>query len=350
VTTFVVGSAIASIPAALMMRRIGRRAGFLLGVLLGGLGAAGAAAAIVAGSFWLFALAMSLMGAANAFGQQYRFAAADASEPAFKPKAISWVLAGGVVTGVLGPQVSIHARGILPDAPFAGPFVVLVGLYVVAAVILSRLVVPPPAPLVAGSDRGRPLSDIVLRRKFMVALMSAIASYALMSLVMTASPLAMIEHHHDHSDAQLAIQWHVIAMFGPSFFTGTLIARFGKPAMAAAGLLLIALAAAVALAGTEIVHFWTALILLGVGWNFGFVSSTAMVAELYRPAEAFRVQAVNEFLLFGTVAVASFSSGKLLASGGWETVNLFVFPVVAVCLMAISAQAIAERRERAAAA
>jgi MFS family permease len=347
VTAFVVGAAIASIPAALSMRRIGRRAGFMVGSLIGATGAVAAAAAIMAGSFLWFSMALLLIGVANAFGQQYRFAAADASEPSFKPKAISWVLAGGVVTGVLGPQIAIHGQGVIPSAPLAGPFAVLSVLLVVAALVLSRLRVPPPPPLRAAGDRGRSNLEILMRPKFLVALMSAVASYALMSFVMTATPIAMIEHHHHHSDAQLAIQWHVIAMFGPSFFSGSLVARWGKSTMAALGLVLIAVSAVIALTGTGLAQFWTALILLGIGWNFGFVASTAMVAELYRPEEAFRVQAMNEFILFGIVAMASFSAGKVLAGSGWETVNWIVFPVVAACLVLIAAQSIAERRSTA---
>jgi MFS family permease len=349
VTTFVIGSAIASIPAALAMRRIGRRAGFMSGALLGALGAVGSAASILLGSFVLFALAMAVMGASNAFIQQYRFAAADASEPSFKPKAISFVLVGGVVTGVLGPQVSIHTQWITPNAPLAGPFFVLSGLFVAAALVLSRLVVPAPAVVTTLSDRGRTLGEIVLKRKFIVALIVAISTYSLMSYVMTATPLAMVGHHHHHADAQLAIQWHAIAMFAPSFFCGSLIQRFGKVPVAASGLVLIALAAVVALSGTSLMHFWVALILLGVGWNFGFIAATAMVAGLYKPEESGRVQATNEFLLFGTVAMASFASGKLLAIYGWETMNLIVFPVVGICLLLMAFDGIATRRERLAA-
>jgi MFS family permease len=343
VTAFIVGSALASIPAALSMRRIGRRAGFMSGALIGAAGAAGGAVAIVAGSFLFFCLALVFMGAANAFGQQYRFAAADASVPAFKAKAISWVLAGGVVTGVVGPQIAIHGQGVIPAAPLAGPFAVVSVLLVLAAVILSRLDVPPPPPMVPGGG-GRPVLEILFQSKFLVALLAAISSYALMSFVMTATPIAMIEHHHQHSDAQLAIQWHVIAMFGPSFFSGGLVARYGKARMAALGLVLIALAAVIALSGTGLAHFWIALVFLGIGWNFGFIASTAMVAELYRPEEAFRVQAMNEFLLFGIVAIASFSAGKVLVGAGWEAVNWVVFPIVAATLLALLAQSIADRR------
>ena len=180
-------------------------------------------------------------------------------------------------------------------------------------------------------------------RRLLVALLAAVSSYALMSLVMTATPLAMIEHHHSHADAQTGIQWHVIAMFGPSFFTGSLIARFGKPGIATAGLLLIAASATVALAGTTLWHFWIALILLGAGWNFGFIASTAMVAELYRPEEAFRVQAMNEFILFSIVAIASFSSGGILVASGWTVVNLLVYPIVGVSILLIVWQAFADR-------
>jgi MFS family permease len=342
VSAFVLGPALASIPAAMTMRRIGRRNGFLIGTALGAIGAAIVTFAVIAASFWVYCFGMMLLGASAAFGQQYRFAAADAAEPAFRPRAISWVLAGGVVTGVVGPQLAIHAQGLIPGVPLAGPFLALIALFALAAVVLSRLDVPPPPPIVAGGG-GRPLLQILLQPRFLVALLAAVVSYALMSLVMTATPLAMIEHHHSHADAQTGIQWHVIAMFGPSFFTGSLIARFGKPGIAATGLLLIAASATVALLGTSLWHFWIALILLGVGWNFGFIASTAMVAELYRPEEAFRVQAMNEFILFSFVAAASFSSGGILVASGWTVVNVLVYPITAIAVLLIGWQAISSR-------
>jgi MFS family permease len=342
VSAFVLGPALASIPAAMTMRRIGRRNGFLIGTALGAVGAAIVTYAVIAASFWVYCFGMMLLGASAAFGQQYRFAAADAAEPAFRPRAISWVLAGGVVTGVVGPQLAIHAQGLIPGEPLAGPFLALIALFALAAVVLSRLDVPPPPPIVAGGG-GRPLLQILLQPRFLVALLAAVVSYALMSLVMTATPLAMIEHHHSHADAQTGIQWHVIAMFGPSFFTGSLIARFGKPGIAATGLLLIAASATVALLGTSLWHFWIALILLGVGWNFGFIASTAMVAELYRPEEAFRVQAMNEFILFSFVAAASFSSGGILVASGWTVVNVLVYPITAIAVLLIGWQAISSR-------
>jgi MFS family permease len=336
VSTYILGSAAASIPAALLMRRVGRRIGFIAGTALGGLGAIVVTAAIAMGLFWVFTAGMVLIGCAGAFLQQYRFAAADAAQPDYKPRAISWVMAGGVLTGV------IHAQPLIPGAPLAGPFLALVGLYVLSAIILSQLKVPPPPPLNA-TYTGRPLLTILMQPKFLVALLAAVASYALMSLVMTATPLAMIEHHHSMADAQTGIQWHVIAMFGPSFFTGALIARFGKPGIAAAGLLLIAGSATVALLGTSLWHFWIALVLLGVGWNFGFIAATAMVAELYKPEEAFRVQAMNEFILFSFVAAASFSSGGILVASGWTLVNQLVYPIVGVAVLLIIWQSLADR-------
>jgi MFS family permease len=342
VSTYILGSAAASIPAALLMRRVGRRIGFIAGTALGGLGAIVVTAAIAMGLFWVFTAGMVLIGCAGAFLQQYRFAAADAAQPDYKPRAISWVMAGGVLTGVIGPQLAIHAQPLIPGAPLAGPFLALVGLYVLSAIILSQLKVPPPPPLNA-TYTGRPLLTILMQPKFLVALLAAVASYALMSLVMTATPLAMIEHHHSMADAQTGIQWHVIAMFGPSFFTGALIARFGKPGIAAAGLLLIAGSATVALLGTSLWHFWIALVLLGVGWNFGFIAATAMVAELYKPEEAFRVQAMNEFILFSFVAAASFSSGGILVASGWTLVNQLVYPIVGVAVLLIIWQSLADR-------
>jgi MFS family permease len=342
VSAFVLGPALASIPAAMTMRRIGRRNGFIVGTAFGAVGAAIVTAGVVAANFWLYCLGMVFLGASGAFAQQYRFAAADASPPDYRPRAISWVLAGGVFTGVIGPQLAIHAQPLIPGAPLAGPFLTLVGLFALTALVLSRLNVPPPPPIVQGAT-GRPLMTILMQPKFLVALLAAIASFALMSLVMTATPLAMIEHHHSMADAQTGIQWHVIAMFGPSFFTGGLIARFGKPGIAAAGLLLIAGSATVALLGTSLWHFWIALILLGIGWNFGFIAATAMVAELYKPEEAFRVQAMNEFILFSFVAAASFSSGGILVASGWTLVNQLVYPVVGVAVLLIVWQSLADR-------
>jgi MFS family permease len=344
VTAFVVGSALASVPAALFMRRVGRRTGFITGLLCGAVGAVIAALAIMAASFVLFTLSQVLIGGAAAFVQQYRFAAADAAEPSFKPRAISWVMAAGVISGVLGPQIAINAGLVVPIGSSAASFVILAALMVVAALVMTRLVVPAPPPIVAGQG-GRPMLEIARQPKFLIALLSAIASYALMSFVMTAAPIAMVgHHHHTVADSQIAITWHVVAMFLPSFITGSLITRFGAGRIAATGFVLIGLGALASFTGTGIPQFWANLILLGVGWNFGFIASTAMLTTLYRPEEAFKVQAVNEFVLFGFVALASFGSGGLLASTGWMVINIIVLPVVAVALALLAWRGIADRR------
>ena len=343
VTAFVVGSTLAAIPAALLMQRVGRRIGFIAGMIIGISGCVAAGFAILASTFLGFCLAMGVAGASAAFGQQFRFAAADAAEPAFKPRAISWVMAAGVISGVIGPQVAIHGGWLTPSAPFAGPYFVVAALTLAAALILTGLAVPPPA-VRRGGNTGRPLAVIVFEPRFLVALLSAVASFSLMSFVMTATPLAMVGHHHTTADSQIAIQWHVIAMFLPSFVTGNLIGRFGKGAMAIAGFALIGAAALVSFTGTGIPHFWISLILLGVGWNFAFISATSMLAELYRPEEAFKVQAANEFVLFGIVALASFSSGGILAGAGWTIVNVIVLPVVVVCVGLIGWRTMMEKR------
>lgn len=344
VSAYVLGSAIASAPAALSMRRLGRRVGFMTGAGIGAIGALLAATAITAGAFWLFVGTMSLLGVASAFAQQYRFAAADAAEPSFKARAIAWVMLGGVFTGVLGPQVAIHARGLTPNVPFAGPFYVMVGLFVLAAILLSQLVVPAPVTREAQVGRGRSVWAVLSQPRFFVAVLISVASFTPMTFVMTATPLAMIGHDHTQSSAQIAIQWHVIAMYAPSFLTGHLISRFGRTTMAAAGMLVMAAAVTLALSGDGLLQFWGALILLGIGWNFSFISATAMVATLYRPDEAFRVQALSEFLLFSIVAAASFSSGRVLASSGWHSVNALVYPIIVIGLTLVAIQARLDRR------
>ncbi len=345
VTTFVVGSAIAAIPAALLMRRVGRRAGFIVGALIGATGAGLASLALSLGSFWFFAFSMTVLGGAAAFLQQYRFAAADASEPAFKDTAIAWVMAAGMVSGVAGPQIAIHARALSPDTPYAGPFFVLAMLFLAAIPMLAMLRVPKPKLPPSGQPSGRPLKVIVSQPRFLLAMLISIFAYAMMSLVMTATPLAMVQLcGHSVADAQIGMIFHVLAMFGPSFFTGHLISRFGRPAIAATGFLLIAAAAGVSLTGTGVWHFWLLLTLLGLGWNFGFIAGTAMITDLYRPEEAAKAQAFSEFVLFTVIALVTFASGGLIAAVGWTAINLIVFPVVALGIALIAVEELADRR------
>ncbi|MGB3337796.1 MAG: MFS transporter [Devosia sp.] len=349
VTTFVIGSAMTAIPAALLMRRVGRRAGFIVGALLGALGAGLASLALSLGSFWFFAFGMAVLGGAAAFLQQYRFAAADASEPAFKDKAIAWVMAAGMVSGIVGPQLAIHARVLSPDTPYAGPFFVLALLFLAAIPMLAMLRVPKVKLPPKGQPSGRPLSVIASQPRFLLAMLISIFAYAMMSLVMTAAPLAMVQLcGHSVADAQMGMIFHVLAMFGPSFFTGNLISRFGRSAIAAAGFVLIAAAAGVSLTGTSVGQFWLMLTLLGLGWNFGFIAGTAMITDLYRPEEAAKAQAFSEFVLFTVIALVTFASGGLIAAVGWTAINLIVFPFVVLGIALIAVEELAERRRAAA--
>lgn len=330
------GLAIGIVPAAILMRRFGRRDGYLVGATIGIMAGITAAAGIVLASFTVFCVGTLLAGFYASFVQSYRFAAADSASGAFKARAISWVMAGGLAAGVIGPQTVIWARDALPGAMFAGSFLGQAALALLSIVVIAWL---RPAPMImAAPGGGRPLGKILRQPRFLVAVTAGLVSYGLMSFVMTAAPLAMVGCGHSIGAAALGIQWHVLAMYGPSFFTGRLIDRFGKERVTAAGLVLIALAALVGLAGLTVAHFWTALVLLGVGWNFSFIGATALVTDCYRPEERAKVQAANDFLIFGSVAVASFSSGQLLDTGGWALVNWLVLPAVAVALVLIAWQ------------
>jgi MFS family permease len=333
ISCMILGTAIGTLPAGAVMKRLGRRTGFLGGSVLGFLASLLAAWAILIGSFWLFTLGCALAGTVTAFVQQFRFAAADTASDAFRPKAISWVMAGGVFSGIIGPQTVIFTKDLFAPVLFAGTYAALGCLFLLMGVILTFLKVPPVREKSVTDPQARPLGVILRQPSFIAAAVCGICSYALMSLVMTATPLAMIGCGLSQTDAALAIQWHVLAMFGPSFFTGALIAHFGERAIVLTGLALLCGCAVIALMGLEVAHFWSALILLGVGWNFGFVGATSMLTHCYRPAERATVQSFNDFLVFGCVALASFSSGALLHGFGWATVNLLVFPLVLVCVI-----------------
>jgi len=330
VSVLQLGLATGTIPAALLMRRLGRRTGYVVGALIGVLAGSVAAYGIASALFAVFCVGTFLAGWWGSFVQSYRFAAIDAASEAFKARAISWVMIGGLVAGLIGPQTVIWTRDALASAPFAGGFLGQSCLALISIVIVSFL---RPTPVVqAPAGGGRPLSTIMLQPRFITAAVTGLVSYGLMSFLMTAAPIAMVDCGYTVGEAALGIQWHILAMFGPSFFTGALIGRFGKERVTAAGLALIAVAALVGLSGITVGHFWIALILLGVGWNFGFIGATALVTDCYRPEERAKVQAANDFLVFGSVAIASFASGKLLNTGGWDIVNWLVFPPVLLAL------------------
>jgi len=337
VTGFNLGVALGALPAAAIIRRLGQRGGFMTGTVVTALGGLIATLALFHGSFWLFAFALLVIGVGGAFVQQFRFAAADNAPPEFKARAISFVLAGGIVTAILGPQIVIFTRELFAPVMFAGSFAAILPLAAVGAVILSFLRLPAKAASkvdVSGGD-ARPLAEIVTRPRFVAALFCAVGCYALMSFVMTGAPLAMVGCGLSENDATLGISWHVMAMFAPSFFTGSLIHRFGAERIVATGLLLLIGCAAVALSGLALWQFWTSLILLGLGWNFGFIGATAMVAASYRPSEKGKVQGFHDFALFGSVACASLLSGMVYNAWGWEMLNWMIFPVAVLCFLAL---------------
>jgi MFS family permease len=321
------GLALGTLPAAVVMRRLGRRAGYVTGALVGVAAGLVAAAGIARGSFLLFCLGTLTAGFYTSYVQSYRFAAIDSASPGFKARAISWVMAGGLAAGVIGPQTVIWTRDLIPDAMFAGSFLAQAALALVSIVVVSWL---RPAPIAATAPRsgGRPLTEIMRQPRFVTAVAAGLVSYGLMSFVMTAAPMAMVGCGHPVGMAALGIQWHVLAMYGPSFFTGRVIEIYGKERVTATGLVLIAAAAAVGLSGLSLAQFWLALVLLGIGWNLSFIGATALVTDCYRAEERAKVQAANDFLVFGSVAIASFSSGRILSLNGWELVNWLVFPPV----------------------
>lgn len=331
-----IGVAASVIPAAWLMRTHGRRVGYIFGCMAGVVSGIIAAAGSVQRAFWLFCLGTFISGFYIAFVQSYRFAAADSAPDSGKAKAISMVMVGGLFAAVIGPQTVIWTRDIAPQYPFAATFFALSSLALLAMVVVSLLNAPAPKKT---SHGGRPLGEIMRQPRFITAVIAGLVSYGLMAFLMTAAPMAMVACGHTIGEAALGIQWHVLAMFGPSFFTGNLISRYGKDKITALGLLMIAAAAVIGLSGLSLAHFWIALILLGVGWNFGFVGATSMVTDCYRPEERNKVQAANDFLVFGSVAVASLSSGKLLHLGGWDVVNWVVFPAVALALAMVAIQA-----------
>lgn len=337
ITAFNVGVALGAIPAAAIIRAVGQRSGFMTGTLVTAFGGLAATFALFQSNFWLFALALLVLGGGGAFVQQFRFAAADMAPPEFKAKAISFVLAGGIFTAVIGPQIVIFTRELLAPVMFAGSFASILVLAAIGAGLLSLLRVPSGTGAEAAHDDqpARPLMEIVTQPQFAVGLLCAVGSYALMSLVMTGAPLAMVGCGFSPDDAALGISWHIMAMFGPSFFTGALIAKFGKATIIAVGLVLLVGCALVALSGIELWNFWTALILLGLGWNFGFIGATAMVAGSYRRSERGKVQGLHDFILFSSVAFGSLMAGVLYNNGGWEMLNWVVLPVVALCLVGL---------------
>jgi MFS family permease len=340
-SVYVVGLACGTLPTGMISRAYGRRVAFVIGAACGVLTGLLGAVAILRGSFALFCAATFLGGLYGAVSQSYRFAAADGASAAYRPKAVSWVMAGGVFAGVLGPQLVSWTMDLWPPYLFAVSFFAQAIVALIAMAVLAGVDAPRPAP--ADLTGGRPLMEIARQPRFIAAAICGVVSYSIMNLVMTSAPLAMQMCGHPISASNFGLQWHMVAMFGPSFFTGSLIARFGAAKVVAAGLVLEAVAALIGLHGITTAHFWVCLIMLGLGWNFGFVGASAMVLETHRPSEKNKVQSFNDFLIFGLMAVTSFSSGQLLASYGWNAVNIVVFPPVVLGLIVLVVAALGRR-------
>ena len=332
-TAFVIGMACGTLPIGAIARRHGRRAALLVGAFCGAICGVTASVATVLWSFPLLCAATFFGGVYAAASQSYRFAATDGASPRLQPKVISWVMAGGVLAGVIGPQLVQHTMDLWAQHLFAVTYLGQAAVAILAMLVLAGV---KPPPIVETSTEGaRPLGEIVGQSQFVVAAICGTVSYGLMNMVMTAAPLAMKLCGLPLSDSNLGLQWHILGMYVPSFFTGALIVRFGVTPIVALGLALEVVAAIVGLSGQTVWHYWITLTLLGVGWNFAFVGASSMIVALHRPQERTRVQSFNDFIIFGTMAVGSFASGQMLAGGGWDLVNWIVFPLAVIALVSL---------------
>ena len=338
VSLTVVGLAATAFPAALLMERIGRRTAFVASSLVAAFAALAVAWAIVQASFALLCIATLVLGANLAFQQQQRFAAAESVPPAQASRAISTVMIGTLAAATVGPQIALALRDLVPGHEYAGSFVGVAALCIAAALVLTRCDPGLPPPRSAGSGEGRAIDAIVRQPMFLVAVAAAVVSYAVMSFIMTATPISMHVHdHHSDTDTAWVIQSHLLAMYGPSLFSGRLIGRIGVRAGMTAGLALMFACVAIASAGHDLMHYWWGLVLLGVGWNLLFVAGTALLTTTYQPAERFRAQAVNEFSVFGTQALASLLAGPAIHLLGWRTLNLATLVPLALFAVALLA-------------
>jgi MFS family permease len=341
------GTAVATVPAATWMARVGRRPGFMLGAALGVGAGLLAALGIWLHSLWLLSAGTFLVGVYQAFAQFYRFAAGEVADEAFRPRAISLVLAGGVVAAIMGPLLGRWGGPLLQPA-YAGSFLLLALVSLLATGLLLGLRVPASATQAAAG--GRSLSEIARQPAYMVALFGAATGYGVMILAMTATPLAMLHHQHNLGDATLVIQMHVLGMFVPSFFTGSLIARFGVLRIMAAGVALLAAHVLTSLTGTSFHSFAGALVLLGIGWNFLYIGGTTLLTTTYTPAEKGRAQAANDLAIFVVGLLSSLVAAPLLSAVGWQSLNLALLPWLAAAALALATLGVLRSRVAAGAA
>ena len=349
ISLIVLGSMLAANPLSMIMQRYGRRVGFFVGALGGALGGAVGAYGLYLHSFEVFLIGSLLTGIYMSAQGFYRFAAADTASEAFRPKAISYVMAGGLASALIGPQlVKVTAQSMV--VPFMGTYLAIIVINVLGSALFLALNIPKPETRSADAPIGRSRWEIMKTPTVAVAMICAMVSYALMNLVMTSTPLAVVGCGFEQNTAADVVSAHVLAMFIPSFFTGHLIARFGTTKIIAAGLFILACAGAVALQDVNVENFFLALILLGVGWNFGFIGATTMLASAHNPEEKGIVQGMNDFFVFGGVTVASLSSGGLMnCSGGspvegWTAVNIAMVPFLTLAGGALIWLAMQKRR------
>jgi MFS family permease len=332
-----IGMMVSTFPASMLMNRIGRRLGFLTGNAAGVLGALLAMKAMIDGSFLLLCIGTSFLGCANAFVQYYRFAAADTASDDFRPTAISLVMAGGVAAGLIGPNYATLSRDWLAPHAFAGAYLAMISLFVGSALAVAFLRIPRPSAI-ERKDSGRPIGQIALQPMFIVAVLCSTVAYCVMNFVMTSTPLAILGCGYGFGDAAFIIQWHAIAMFAPSFFTGSLIKRFGVLAIMTTGAMINLLAIAFHAVGIDlIVNFLPGMMLLGLGWNFLFIGATTLLTETYRPEERAKAQGTNDFIVFSFVALVSLASGPLYSRLGWTTLNLIALVPLAIILITLGA-------------
>lgn len=335
-TLQLVATMLTSIPAAMLMARIGRKSSFLIGTIIAMFGAAICAYAVVQGSFILFSIGSILIGIFSGFANFYRFTAADSVDKDHKSRAISYVLAGGVLAAIIGPNLANFTREMVSGAAFAGSYASIIVLYVLSFILLNFLDLPHKRqPIEMKKKSGRPLSVIAKQPRFIIAIICGMLGYSVMTLVMTATPLAMQHHHHVYSDTSFVIQWHVLGMFAPSFFTGHLIKRFGLVQVMFIGAVFGLACIVINLNGTTVSHFWAALVLLGISWNFLFIGSTTLLTETYTADERFKTQALNDFLVFSVVSAASLSAGILHHKLGWQFVNYLAIPALFIILSSL---------------
>lgn len=335
VSLMMVGSVLSTLPASLFMRAVGRRVGFIVGAAMGGVGGGLLCVwGVMQQDFWLFSGGSLLLGLYQGFAMYYRFAAADVADPKNRSKAISWVMTGGVFAAFLGPWNASALQDLWPQYPNAGPYLVIALMAVLAIALLSQLRVPRVMES-AATEPPRPMPVIARQPAFVVAVLTSAIGYAVMALVMTATPLAMRANGFEMAQIAMIMQWHVLGMFVPSFFTGRLISRFGMPRVSGVGVMLLLGASGAALLGQTLSHYWVALVLLGVGWNFCFIGGSALLASVHSPSERGKVQGVNDLLVFALVAVGSLLAGTLFYGLGWAGLNMAMFPFVVLVGVAL---------------